>query len=107
VGNSVARVNDGSGQRAIRNLVRGPGGSEGEHCLDGNVETLDVKRFEKDLCSLFPIFWCVERRLGLRRAVGSVIPLVRSNFGHAPARSSDLRLGPQILKIVCSQYLSI
>ena len=66
VGYTIARVNNGSGECTIRNLVGGPGGSEGKHCLDGDVETLDVERFEKDLCSLFSVLGCVERRFGLK-----------------------------------------
>jgi hypothetical protein len=37
--------------------------------LDGDVETLDVERFEKDLGGLLSVLRCVERRLGLRRAM--------------------------------------
>jgi len=35
VGNSVARVNDGSGQRRSVTLLEDQEAAEGEHCLDG------------------------------------------------------------------------
>ena len=89
VGDTIARINNSSGKRTIRNLVGGPGGSEGEHCLDGDVETFDVERFEKDLGSLFSVLGCIERRLGLRKVVGVSCFPVRSNFRYVPARSSD------------------
>ena len=88
VGDTVTRVNNGSSERTIRDFVGGPGGSEGEHRLDGDVKTLDVERFEKDLCSLFPIFRCIKRRLGLTKTRVGYFAL-RSNFGRAPAESSD------------------
>ena len=59
MGDTVARVNDGSGQRAVRDLVGGPGGGKCEHRLDRDVQTLDVERFEKDLCGLFSILGCI------------------------------------------------
>lgn len=39
VGDSVSRVNDDSGERSVRRVVR-PGGGEGEDGLDSDVETL-------------------------------------------------------------------
>ena len=89
VRDTIARVNNCSGERTIRDLVGGPGGGEGEHCLDGDVETFDIERFEKDLRSLFSVLGCVERRFGLREVAEVSRSLVRSNFLHAPVRSSD------------------
>ena len=71
VSDTIARVNDSPGERTIRDFVRGPGGSESEHCLDGDVETFDIERFEKDLRSLFSVLGCVERRFGLACGDGS------------------------------------
>ena len=90
VGDTIARVNNRSGQRAVRNLVGGPGGSEGEHCLDGDVETLDVERFKKDLRSLFSVLRRVERRFGLSIAA-EFNPFVtgHSNLRYLPTKSSD------------------
>jgi len=70
MGDTITRVNNGSGECTVRNLVGGPGGSEGEHRLDGDVETLDVERFKKYLGSLFSVLGCVERRFGLRQSGG-------------------------------------
>jgi hypothetical protein len=66
VGDTIARIDNGSGKRTIRNLVGGPGGSEGEHCLDGDIETLDIERLEKYFRGLLSVLRCVERRFGLR-----------------------------------------
>ena len=71
VGDAIARVNDGPGERTIRDFVGGPGCGECENCLDGDVETFDVERFEKDLGSLFPVLGCIERRFGLAHSDGS------------------------------------
>ena len=71
VSDTIARVNDSPGERTIRDFIGGPGGGECEHCLDGDVETFDVERFEKDLGSLFSVLGCVERRFGLACDDGS------------------------------------
>ena len=89
VGDTIARINNSSSERTIRNLVGGPGGSKGEHCLDGDIETLDIERFEKYLRGLLSILRCVEGRLGLKTVVEVSRFQVRSNFRHAPVRSSD------------------
>ena len=89
VGDTIARINNSSGKRTISNLVGGPGGSEGEHCLDGDIETLDIERFEKYFRGLLSVLRGVERRLGLKRVVEVSRFEVRSKFRHTPARSSD------------------
>ena len=88
VRDAIARVNNSSSECAVCDLVGGPGGSEGEHGLDGDVETLDVERFEKYLGGLFSVLGCIERRLGLSR-VAEVSCFVDCSNYRLPARSSD------------------
>ena len=61
VRDALARVDDGAGQGAVRDFGRGPGGGEGEHGLDGDVEPRAVERLEHDLGCVFAVFWRVER----------------------------------------------
>ena len=65
VRNTVAGVDNGARERAVGDAVGGPGGGEGEHGLDGDVEALDVKGFEEDLSRLLAVLGRVEGRFGL------------------------------------------
>lgn len=65
VRDTIARVNDGAGERAVRDTVRGPRGREREHGLHGDVEALDVEGLEEDLGRLLAVFWWVQWGLGL------------------------------------------
>jgi hypothetical protein len=56
VGNAVPGVDDGSGQRTIRDSVGTPRSSEGQNGLHGDVKPLDVERLEKYLCRLLSVF---------------------------------------------------
>jgi hypothetical protein len=89
VGDTIARVNNCSGERTVRDLIGGPGRGKGQHCLDGDVETFDIERFEKDFRSLFSVLRCIERGFGLRKVAEVSCSVVRSNSRYAPAKSSD------------------
>ncbi|KAI3480684.1 hypothetical protein L1887_57163 [Cichorium endivia] len=69
VGDAVARVDDGAGERAVGDLVGGPGCSEREDGLDGDVEALDVERLEHDLCGVLTVLGRIERGLGEHKVV--------------------------------------
>ena len=66
VRDTIARVNDGAGERAVRHAVRGPGCGEREDGLDGDIEALDVEGLEEDLGRLLAILWRVQWGFGLR-----------------------------------------
>jgi hypothetical protein len=57
---TISRIDDGSSETAVGDTVGRPGGSEGEHSLDGDIETLDIERFKHDFCCLFAILGGVE-----------------------------------------------
>ncbi|KAK5634222.1 hypothetical protein RRF57_009936 [Xylaria bambusicola] len=61
MGDTVARINNSTGQRAISYLGRCPGRSEGEDGLDGDVETSTIEGFEKDLSGILTVFRGVQR----------------------------------------------
>ena len=65
VRDTVSGIDDSSGKGTVGNAVRGPGRREGEHRLDGDVQTLDVEGFEEDFGGLFPVLGWVQGRLGL------------------------------------------
>jgi len=65
VGDTITRVNDGAGKGPLGNLVRGPGGGQREHGLDGNVETRDVEGLEHDLGSVLTVLRGIEGGLSL------------------------------------------
>ena len=50
---------------AVCDLSWGPGRSEGEYGLDGNVEPLNVEQLEEDLGGVFAVLRRVKRRFGL------------------------------------------
>ena len=68
VGNTVTRVNDGTGQGPLGDLVRGPGSGQRKHGLNSDVETWDVEGLEHDLGSVFTVLGGVERGLGLENS---------------------------------------
>ena len=76
VSDSVSRVNDGPGQRAVGDLGAAPARGEREDGLDGDVESLDVERLEHDLRRRLAVLGRVERRLRLwgRVSPGRVRP---------------------------------
>lgn len=88
VSNTIARVNDSSSESTVCDLVGRPGGSKGEHCLNGDVEALDIERFEKNLGSLFTVLRCVEGRFGLELAM-KVRFCTAQYFRNGPVGSSD------------------
>ena len=88
VSDTIARVNDGSCESTVCDLVGGPGGSESEHCLNGDVEALDIKRFEKDLGSLLSVLRCVEGRFSLESMM-EVSFCTAQYFRNGPVGSSD------------------
>ena len=65
VRDAISRVDDGSGEGPVGYAVGRPGGGKGEDGLNGDIETLDVKRFEEDFSGLFAILRWVERGFGL------------------------------------------
>lgn len=65
VRHTISRVNDGSGERPIRHLVRRPRRCEGKNCLDRDIQTSDVEGLEEDLRSRFAILWWIQWGLGL------------------------------------------
>jgi len=64
VGHAIARVDDDAGEGALVDLATGPGGGQGEHGLDGDVEARHVEGLEHDLGRVLAVLWGVERRLG-------------------------------------------
>ncbi len=66
VRDAVARVDDGAGERAVRDTIRGPRGGEREDGLHGDVEALDVEGLEEDLGRLLAVLGRVQWGLGLR-----------------------------------------
>jgi hypothetical protein len=71
--NTITRVDNRASKRTIHTLVGAPGSRKGEHSLDGDVQALDIERFEEYLGSLFTVFWCIQRRLSLAQRVSDVI----------------------------------
>jgi hypothetical protein len=92
VRHTVARVDDGTCQRAIRDAVRRPGGGEGEHGLHGDVETFDVERFKKDFGRLLPILRWVKRRFSLHSKINTT--LLGSREVCAQGGNNDLQALP-------------
>ena len=62
---TIPRVNDCSGEGAVSDSVGRPGCCEGEDGLNSYVQSLDIKRLEEDLGSLFSVLWGIERWFGL------------------------------------------
>ena len=65
VSDTVAGIDDRACECAVGDAIRGPRGGEGEHGLNGNVQTLDVERLEENLGRLFAILRWVQRGLSL------------------------------------------
>jgi hypothetical protein len=73
VSDTVARVDDGAGERAVRDAIRGPRRSERQYGLDGDVQPLDVERLEEDFCRLLAVLGRVQGRLSLREQHGDIV----------------------------------
>ena len=69
MGHAVARVDDRASERAVGHTVRGPRCGEGEHGLDGDVQSLNVERLEKDFGRLLAILRGIQRWFGLYEPV--------------------------------------
>lgn len=65
MGDTITRVDDGSGQSLLADFARGPGSSQGENSLDSNVQSLNVERLEHNLGSVFTVLGRVQWGLGL------------------------------------------
>lgn len=65
VGDTITRVNNGSGQGLLADFARGPGGSQGENSLDSNVQSLNIERLEHNLGSVLTVLWRVQWGLSL------------------------------------------
>lgn len=64
VGNSISRIDDGTGQSTL-SLLGGPGSGQGQNGLNSNVETGDSQGLEEDLGSELAVLRRVERGLSL------------------------------------------
>ena len=69
VSHTITRVDNGTGEGTLGHLAAGPGGSEGENGLNGDVETGDVEGLEEDLGEVLTVLGGVERRLGEEEVV--------------------------------------
>lgn len=67
VRDTITGIDNRSSECAIGDSVGGPGGGQSEHGLDGDVQTLDIERFEENLRSLFTVLRRIERRFSLDR----------------------------------------
>lgn len=65
VSDTVSGIDNGAGESAVCDAVRGPGSCECENGLDGDVETFDVEGLEEDFGGLFSILGWIERRFSL------------------------------------------
>jgi len=65
VGDTITRIDDGSGQSSLCDLFRSPRGSQSENSLHSNVETRDIEGLEHNLCGVLTVLGSVKRRLGL------------------------------------------
>ena len=86
MGDAVARVDDRAGQGAVGHAVRGPRCGEGEHGLDGDVQSLDVERLEEDFGRLLAILRRVQRRFSLCEPTG------RRKSGQEAIRTHESRI---------------
>lgn len=72
VSNTISRIDNRSGERAVCNSVRGPRRGERKDSLDGDVQSLDVKRLEEYLSRLFSVFGWIERWFSLIQLRGTL-----------------------------------
>jgi hypothetical protein len=63
VRHTVARVDDGAGERALGDVARRPRRGQRQHGLNGNVQAGHVERLEHDLGRVFTVLGSVEWRL--------------------------------------------
>jgi len=66
---AVASINNSAGERSLLDHLGGPGGSEGEHRLHRDVQTLNVEGLKHDLSGELPIFRRVHGWLGQQEVV--------------------------------------
>lgn len=66
---TISRVNDGTSQRALSHLRRGPGGAQGKHGLHGDVEPRHVEGLEEDLGGKLSVLRRVQWRLSQAEVV--------------------------------------
>lgn len=60
MGDTITRIDDSTGQGAVRHFRRCPGGGECENGLDGDIETSAVKGLEEDLGRVLAILGGVQ-----------------------------------------------
>lgn len=70
--NAISRIDNRSGECAVCNPVRGPRRGERKDGLDGDVQSLDVKRLEEYLSRLFSVFGWIERWFSLIQLRGTL-----------------------------------
>jgi len=90
VGDTITRVNDGTGQGTL-SLLGGPGGSQGKDGLDGNVQTGNIESLEHNFSGVLTILGRVQGRLSLE-CWGEQVGLEwLRRWGAVPKGNSDLR----------------
>jgi hypothetical protein len=96
VGDAIAGVDDGAGERAIGDAAGSPRCCKCEHSLDGDIKSFDVEGLEEDLGCLFSVFGRVER--GLRLECKSTTRVDRESFSCRDVTYKEevmiFRLGP-------------
>ena len=69
VSDTITRINDGSGQGSLCDLLGSPGGSQSKNSLHSNVETGHIEGLEHNLCGVLSVLRGIERRLGQKEMV--------------------------------------
>jgi len=69
VGHTITRVDNGTGEGTILDLLLGPRGGKGEHGLHGDVKAGNVEGLEEDLCEVLTVLGGVQRRLSEEEVV--------------------------------------
>ena len=77
---TITRIDDGTGQSSLCDLLRSPRGSQRKNSLNGNVETRHVEGLEHNLSSVLSVLRSVERRLGLHDTRGRMsVRIINTN----------------------------
>ena len=64
--NTIARINDCTGEFLRLLFFGNPGRANSENSLNSNIKTWDVEGLEHDFSKCFSVFWGIERRFSLK-----------------------------------------